>query len=41
VPDRQVFPNVTLMWGIGLLLGVCLGAFAAITRNAVRRQERV
>ena len=39
VPDNQVFPNITLMWGIGLLLAVCLGAFAAIARNAARRGQ--
>jgi LPS O-antigen subunit length determinant protein (WzzB/FepE family) len=37
VPKQQAFPNHALMWGIGLLLGVFLAAFAATTRNAMRR----
>ena len=41
VPDNQVFPNITLMWGIGFVLGACLGAFAAIARNAVRRRKQM
>ncbi|MBB6186038.1 Wzz/FepE/Etk N-terminal domain-containing protein [Rhodanobacter sp. MP7CTX1] len=38
VPDRQAFPNPALMWGIGLLLGIVLGLFAATTRSVARRQ---
>ncbi|HEY0197592.1 MAG TPA: lipopolysaccharide biosynthesis protein [Rhodanobacter sp.] len=37
VPERQAFPNPALMWGIGLLLGMFLAAFAATTRNVARR----
>jgi hypothetical protein len=37
VPERQAFPNPTLTWGIGLLLGIFLGASAAIARSVVRR----
>jgi Chain length determinant protein len=37
VPERQVFPNPALMWGIGLLLGIVLGLFAATARSAARR----
>ncbi|WP_233842876.1 Wzz/FepE/Etk N-terminal domain-containing protein [Dyella sp. 2HG41-7] len=37
VPDHQAFPNPVLMWGIGLLVGLLLGAFAAVARNAARR----
>ena len=37
VPKNPVFPNPALIWGIGILFGLALGAFAAIVRNAVRR----
>lgn len=37
VPDKQAFPNPELTYGIGLLLGVCLGAFATVARGAKRR----
>ncbi|RDS81939.1 Wzz/FepE/Etk N-terminal domain-containing protein [Dyella psychrodurans] len=37
VPDRQAFPNPVLMWAVGLVLGLLLGALAAIARNALRR----
>ena len=37
VPDRQAFPNPELTWGIGLLLGVFLGALAIVARGATRR----
>ncbi|KZC27118.1 Wzz/FepE/Etk N-terminal domain-containing protein [Rhodanobacter denitrificans] len=37
VPDKQAFPNPELTWGIGLLLGLLLGACAAVAR-AGRRQ---
>ena len=37
VPDRQAFPNPELTWGIGLLLGVFLGAFATMASGATRR----
>lgn len=37
VPDHQAFPNPALTWGVGLLGGLLLGAFAAVARNAFRR----
>lgn len=37
VLDHPVFPNPALIWGVGLLFGLFLGAFAAIARNALRR----
>jgi Uncharacterized protein involved in exopolysaccharide biosynthesis len=37
VPDKQAFPNPELTWGIGLLLGIFLGASATIARGARRR----
>lgn len=37
VPVRQAFPNVVLMCGVGLLLGVLFGALAAMARSAMRR----
>lgn len=37
VPQGQAFPNTALVWGIGVLLGLSLGAFAAIVRHAIRR----
>jgi uncharacterized protein involved in exopolysaccharide biosynthesis len=40
VPDRPVFPNVVLAWGLGILLGGALGVLAAVARNAVRRRRR-
>lgn len=41
VPQGPVFPNLTLIWGIGILFGLSLGAFAAIVRNALRRKRVV
>ncbi|MGH8158792.1 MAG: Wzz/FepE/Etk N-terminal domain-containing protein [Rhodanobacter sp.] len=41
VPRRQVFPNPALALGIGILLGVFLGACAAIARNVARRRASV
>ncbi|MET3651287.1 lipopolysaccharide biosynthesis protein [Dyella japonica] len=41
VPQGPVFPNLTLIWGIGILFGLSLGAFAAIVRNALRRKQVV
>lgn len=38
VPDRQAFPNSVLISGIGLLLGIVLGLFAATARSVARRQ---
>lgn len=40
VPDRQVFPNPALTWGIGLLLGFFLGTSATLARSAARRRVR-
>ena len=37
-PEWQVYPNPALMWGIGLLLGIVLGLFAATARSVARRQ---
>jgi len=37
VPDQQAFPNPALTWGVGVLGGLLLGAFAAVVRNAFRR----
>ena len=37
VPRNQAFPNPILVWGIGIMLGIFLGAFAAVARNAARR----
>lgn len=37
VPDHQAFPNPALTWGLGLLAGLGLGAFASVARNAARR----
>lgn len=37
VPDRQAFPNPELTWGIGLLLGLFLGACAAVAKAGRRR----
>lgn len=37
VPERQAFPNPALTWGIGLLLGIFLGASTSIARGTARR----
>ena len=37
VPQGPASPNLALIWGIGVLFGLSLGAFAAIVRNALRR----
>ena len=37
VPDKQAFPNPELTWGIGLLLGILLGAFATVVMAGKRR----
>jgi uncharacterized protein involved in exopolysaccharide biosynthesis len=37
VPDKQAFPNPELTWGIGLLLGLFLGAFATVLVAGKRR----
>jgi hypothetical protein len=37
VPRFATFPNHLVFWGIGLLLGLFLGAFAATTRDRKRR----
>jgi uncharacterized protein involved in exopolysaccharide biosynthesis len=38
VPDRRAFPNPALTWGVGALLGIFLGMFAVVVRNAARRR---
>jgi uncharacterized protein involved in exopolysaccharide biosynthesis len=38
VPQNQAFPNPALTWGLGLLVGISLGVFAAVARNALRRK---
>nr|WP_233175312.1 lipopolysaccharide biosynthesis protein [Dyella sp. ASV24] len=37
VPAGPAFPNLPLIWGVGVLFGLALGAFAAIARHAIRR----
>jgi uncharacterized protein involved in exopolysaccharide biosynthesis len=37
VPRSTAYPNLLLIWGVGLLFGLSLGAFAAIARHAMRR----
>ncbi|HKR75430.1 MAG TPA: Wzz/FepE/Etk N-terminal domain-containing protein [Rhodanobacter sp.] len=37
VPEHQAFPNPALTWGIGLLLGIFLGASASVARGTARR----
>lgn len=37
VPSGSAFPNLPLVWGVGVLFGLALGAFAAIARHAIRR----
>lgn len=37
VPDHPAYPNPALTWGLGLLVGLSLGVFAAVARNAARR----
>jgi uncharacterized protein involved in exopolysaccharide biosynthesis len=37
VPDKQAFPNPELTWGIGLLLGLFLGACATVLMAGKRR----
>lgn len=39
VPRGSAFPNLPLTWGIGVLFGLSLGAFAAIARQAWRRRR--
>ncbi|MEB1528051.1 Wzz/FepE/Etk N-terminal domain-containing protein [Xanthomonas sp. WHRI 7945] len=39
VPERPAFPNPVLVLAVGLMLGVGLGVFAAIVRNALRRRQ--
>ncbi|SFS19941.1 Chain length determinant protein [Dyella sp. OK004] len=39
VPEHQAFPNPVLCWGVGILGGLCLGVFAAMVRNAMRRRN--
>jgi hypothetical protein len=38
VQAKPIYPNQILVWGIGLSLGVVLGALIAILRNAIRRE---
>lgn len=37
VPEQQAFPNPMLTWGIGLLLGISLGASVSVARSTARR----
>jgi len=37
VPEGAVFPNPSLTWGMGVLLGLFLALVAAVGRNALRR----
>jgi hypothetical protein len=37
IPDHPVSPNLPLLWGVGVLLGLFLGGLAAVARNGVRR----
>lgn len=37
LPEHQAFPNPALTWGIGLLLGIFLGASASVARSKTRR----
>lgn len=37
VPQGPASPNLALIWGIAVLFGLSIGAFAAIVRNALRR----
>jgi uncharacterized protein involved in exopolysaccharide biosynthesis len=37
VPKKQAFPNLALTLGVGVLGGILLGAFAALTRDAMLR----
>lgn len=38
VPRQRAFPNTILVGAVGLMLGLLLGALAALARNAVRRR---
>lgn len=40
LPKKPAFPNRALMWVIGVVVGIGLGAFAATARNALRRRSR-
>jgi hypothetical protein len=40
VPDKKASPHFVLMWGIGFLLGLFLGAVAVMARNLARRLAR-
>jgi uncharacterized protein involved in exopolysaccharide biosynthesis len=37
VPKKQAFPNLALTWGVGILAGILVGAFTALTRDAMLR----
>jgi hypothetical protein len=37
VPSGPAFPNLPLVWGVGVLFGLALGAFVGIARHALRR----
>jgi uncharacterized protein involved in exopolysaccharide biosynthesis len=41
VPENPAFPNPALTWGAGGVLGLFLGALAAVWRNALRRRAAV
>lgn len=38
VPDKPVFPNPALAWGLGILCGGALGVLLAVMRDARRRR---
>jgi len=38
VPEKEVFPNPALTWGMGAAMGLFLGVVAAVGRNAWRRK---
>lgn len=40
VPDGRVSPNLTLIWGAGILFGAFLGGLTAVVRDVLRRRAR-
>ncbi|HET6632245.1 MAG TPA: Wzz/FepE/Etk N-terminal domain-containing protein [Rhodanobacteraceae bacterium] len=39
VPEKKASPHLVLMWGVGILLGLLLGALAVLARNVSRRMR--